>query len=128
MADAANFERWDPGVLRSTQVEGVGVGLGAGFDVQVRSPGGSTTLRYRTTRFDPPDFMQLEAVSRLLTSVDRIEIATDLEGSLITYDADLQLNGVLRIWGPALGVVFNRIGNRAAAGLARAVEAELVHR
>ena len=42
----------------------------------------------------------------------------------MTYDAELLLNGVLGLANPMLGLVFNRIGDRAAAGLSKALGAE----
>ena len=40
------------------------------------------------------------------------------------YDAQLELRGVLRVASPFAGFVFRRIGDRAAAGLRRALQAE----
>ena len=54
MADLKNFEQWDPGVRRVTQVAGDGAGSSASFDVVVDAPGRGLTLRYHTTHFDPP--------------------------------------------------------------------------
>ena len=48
------------------------------------------------------------------------------DGSLVTYDADLQLRGVLRIGDPLLALGFGRIGDRAAAGLRDALEGTAV--
>jgi len=41
---------------------------------------------------------------------------------MVTYDADLSLKGVFGSGNPILGVVFGRIGDRAAAGLRRVLE------
>ena len=49
MADLTNFAEWDPGV---EQVEGDGAGPGAAFDVEVKLPGWTMTLRYETVAFD----------------------------------------------------------------------------
>ena len=61
--------------------------------------------------------VQIEARTRALTSIDRITIADDGEGCLVTYDARLDLNGTRRVLDPLLRLVFGRIGDRAAAGL-----------
>ena len=52
LADLTNFAEWDPGVDRVEQVEGDGAGLGAAFDVAVKLPGSTMTLRYDTVAFD----------------------------------------------------------------------------
>jgi carbon monoxide dehydrogenase subunit G len=124
MSDLRNFALWDPGVTRVTQVHGEGGGPKSVFDVVVRSVGGGTTLQYITTRYDEPRSVQVEARSSMLTSIDRIDVVADGAGSLVTYDAELRLNGVLGVFDLGLKPVFNRIGDRAAAGLARALDGE----
>jgi hypothetical protein len=83
---------------------------------------GSTTLRYRTTLHQPPHSVLLEARTRALTSIDRITIVGDGDGCVVTYDARLVLNGARRLFDPLLGLMFRRIGDRAAVGLERALD------
>jgi carbon monoxide dehydrogenase subunit G len=128
MADLRNVAQWDPGVAEVVQVTGDGGGPGATFDVDVKSVGGTTTLRYETVRHDAPLTVQVEARSKLLTSIDRIDVVAAGDRSLVTYDAELRLNGPLALFDPALRLVFGRIGDRAAAGLERALGGERVHR
>ena len=61
-----------------------------------------------------------------LTSLDTITVVGDGSGSVVTYDAELTLNGPLRLADPLLGLSFKRIGDRAAAGLIRALDGERV--
>ena len=118
LADLRNLAAWDPGVRRVTQIEGVGGGLDATYDVVVDAPRGELTLRYVTTTYDEPNQVVVEARSRRLTSVDRITVAPGVDaGSLVTYDADLRLNGRLDLFDPLLGLMLKRIGRRAAGGL-----------
>ena len=119
MADLRNFANWDPGVLTVTQVAGDGAGLGSSFDVAVKSVGGGTVLRYETLEYDEPANLLVEARNSKFTSIDRITVVAKDEGSIITYAAELLLNGCLSPLNPLLGLVFNRIGDRAAAGLRR---------
>ncbi len=44
MSDLRNFEDWDPGVQRATQIVGDGGGPDAAFDVVVDAPGTGLTL------------------------------------------------------------------------------------
>ena len=48
-------------------------------------------------------------------------VEPDGTGSVVTYDADLRLNGILGIGDLGLRLMFGRIGDRAAAGLRRAL-------
>ncbi|NNE10740.1 MAG: hypothetical protein HKN41_00670 [Ilumatobacter sp.] len=126
MADLRNFEQWDPGVQKSVQVTGDGAGPNAVFDVTVDVPGSGLTLRYETTEYDAPKLAVVEARSTVFTSLDRIEVRPDGDGSLVTYDAELTLNGPLGIFDLALRPVFDRIGGRADEGLQQALDGEKV--
>ena len=125
MADLGNFVEWDPGVKAVRQVEGSGGGLDAVFDVTVVAPGPDLTLRYVTEVHDAPHNLLVVARSIVFTSIDRITVEPDGTGSLVTYDADLRLNGVLRVGDLGLRLVFGQIGDRAAAGLRRVLGAKV---
>lgn len=118
LADLRNFAEWDPGVRRVVQVAGEGGGVGTVFDVTVAGPR-DTTLRYHTRAYDEPAHLVVEAVSPFLRSLDTITVVPDGDGSLVTYDAVLDLRGPLRLADPLLKLAFGRIGDRAAAGLRR---------
>lgn len=126
LADLRRFADWDPGVRRVTQVAGEGAGPGAEFDVTVAGVGRDLTLRYRTVEYGPPSNLLVVARSALFVSEDRITVEPDGNGSVVTYDADLRLRGVLRLGDPMLRLAFGRIGDRAAAGLRRALDGEKV--
>jgi len=124
MADLRNFAEWDPGVKAVKQVEGSGGGPDSVFDVTVASPGLDLTLRYVTKEYEPPRNLLVVARSIVFTSIDRITVESDGTGSVVTYDADLRLNGVLRVGDLGLRLMFGRIGDRAAAGLRRVLDAK----
>jgi hypothetical protein len=124
MADLSNFAEWDPGVERAELASGDGPGPGAAFDVVVKGIAGSLTLRYHVTHYVAPTEIVARAQSRLLTSLDTITVRKIDSGSLVTYDAELTLNGLLGALDPLVGLAFKRIGDRAAAGLIRALEGE----
>lgn len=128
LADLRNFAEWDPGVRRVEQVRGDGAGADAVFDVTVAGVGPlpDQTLRYRTVAYAPPREILVLAESTVLTSEDRITVAPEGDGAVVTYDADLRLNGPLRLGDPLLRLVFGRIGDRAAAGLREAVDGTTV--
>ena len=127
LADLTNFAEWDPGVDRVEQVEGDGAGLGAAFDVAVMVPGRTMTLRYDTVAFDDASTtMTAVAQNALMTSEDTITIEADGNGSIVTYDAELKLKGLLGLSDPLLGLTFNQIGDRAAAGLVETLAGERV--
>ncbi|HEU5301172.1 MAG TPA: SRPBCC family protein [Acidimicrobiia bacterium] len=126
MADLRNFAEWDPGVTAVDQTEGDGPGPGAVFAVTVKAFPKPLVLRYRTTSYEPPTSVVADAQSRSLRSLDTITVRADGAGSIVTYDASLTLSGILGLANPLLGLVFSRIGDRAAAGLLRVLDGERV--
>lgn len=126
MADLTNFATWDPGVISAAQVAGEGPGLGASYDVEVKSVGGSMVLRYELVEFESPSRVVARAQSPRLTSTDVISVVADevgdKQGSVVSYDAKLVLNGTLALGDPALQLVFNSIGDKAASGLVAALD------
>ena len=53
-----------------------------------------------------------------------VPVVEDGDGSACTYDATLSLNGPWRILGPLMALVFRRLGDRAATGLAEELGAD----
>jgi hypothetical protein len=126
MADLTNFAKWDPGVDHVDQVVGDGGGPDAAFDVAVKAFGRSITLRYDTVTYEAPTTVVAFAESSLLTSLDTITVTPDGSGSIVTYDAVLKLKGPLGLADPLLGRSFNKIGDRAGAGLVTALAGERI--
>lgn len=120
MSDLRNFADWDPGVKKVAQVKGEAGGPDSEFDVTVSG----TTLRYVTEKYEPDTELLVVAKSSMLKSTDRVTVVADGATTLVTYDALLELNGVLRFADPLLGLAFGRIGDRAAAGLRRVLAGE----
>lgn len=118
MADLRNFEQWDPGIESSTQVVGDGPGVGAEYDIEMSM----MTLRYVTTEYDAPARVKVEAHSRLLSSFDTITVKARGSGSDVRYEAEIRLGGPLRLLDPLFNLVFQRIGDKASAGMARALD------
>jgi carbon monoxide dehydrogenase subunit G len=56
--------------------------------------------------------------------VDEIRVEPAGAGAVVTYDARLDMRGALRVANPLLKLAVGRIGDRAAAGLRRALGGE----
>lgn len=122
MASFQNVAEWDPGVVEAERVGSGQLGVGSRFRVVVSSAGRKLPLEYKVTQFEPPHLVLLSAETATLRSVDRITVEPTPDGATVNYDANLELLGLLRIFNPALALVFNRIGDRAAAGLRRELQ------
>ena len=118
MADLRNFEEWDPGVKQSRMTAGTEPSVGAEYTVKVAL----IDLTYVTKECDAPTRTVAEAKTATLRSYDIIEVTETADGCEVFYDARLTLNGVLGIADPLLGLAFGRIGDKAAAGMAKALD------
>ena len=122
MVDVRNFAEWDEGVRSVQQVVGEGGGPDTEFDVEIANTLVPMTLRYRTIDFDRPGSATVEASNTWFSSVDTITVEPTDDGSVVTYDADLRLNGPLGVFDLVLRPVFTRIGERANSGLLDALD------
>lgn len=124
MSDMRQFARWDPNVRGVEQVRGEGSGADAAWDVTVSSVGGPLTMRYETMVYEPPSKVVLRAVTPRLESLDEVRVEADGTGSVIVYDAQLWLRGMLAPLSPLMGLVLARIGRSAVVGLRELLAAE----
>jgi carbon monoxide dehydrogenase subunit G len=123
MADVHNFAAWDPGVRLVRVVRREEAGVHDAYDLDVRAGRATMTLRYEVVASERPRRVLLRAETSTMRSIDEIRVEPSGPGSIVTYDAQLELRGVLRFAAPFAGLAFRRIGDRAAAGLRRALQA-----
>lgn len=124
MARFSNAVSWDPSVVSAEMETPDPVGPGSTFELVVRSLGRDLPFRYEVVEHDRPRRVVLRAVRGSLVSEDTVTVrALSVGGSALTYDADLRLTGPLRLIDPILGLVFQRLGRNAEAGLRRELPA-----
>ena len=126
VADLSNLPQWDPGVQKVSQLRGDGLGAESAYEV-VLTGVGNTRLVYEMTEFDGEALTaKLVATHSWFRSIDTISATGDDDGSDVTYDATLELRSPLALLDPLLGLAFKRIGDKAAAGLIRALDGAAV--
>ena len=121
LAEFSNAVRWDPGVLAAGQLDPGPVRLGTRFRLVVPFLGRRISLTYRVTTHRPDRAVVLTTVGGLLRATDEIVVTGRDDGSMVTYKAEVQLPGPLRLLDPLLRPGFRAVGERAAAGLAQAL-------
>ncbi len=119
LSDFSTTEEWDPGVLEAKRVKGAAVGQGTEFRLVAEFLGRKNELTYRILEYDPPHAVTFRGESSTVVSRDRITFESTAAGTRVTYDAELAMKGLLRIADPLLALAFNRVGDRALAGLRR---------
>ena len=117
LSDFSTTEEWDPGVVEAERLTAGAVGEGSEFRLVAEFLGRETALTYRIVEYDPPRAVTFRGENATVISNDRITFEPVDHGTRITYDADLALKGPLRIADPLLRLAFNRVGDRAFAGL-----------
>ena len=117
MSDMRNFIDWDPGVSSAVMVGDGEVEKGSSFDLRASG----ADLRYVLVEFDRPRRVVAEANSARLRSYDIIEVQPAEGGSIVTYDATLELKGVFKLFSPAMALLFARVVAKADEGLRKAL-------
>ena len=117
LSDFSTSAEWDPGVVEARCVGSGPVGEGTEFRLVAEFLGRRTPLTYRVVEYAPPRAVTFLGENPTVVSHDRITFETIPTGARVSYDADLRLKGPLRLADPLLAFVFNRVGDRALAGL-----------
>jgi hypothetical protein len=117
LSDFSTSAEWDPGVVEAERVGSVAAGEGAEFRLVAEFLGRKTPLNYRVIEYEPFRAVTFLGENATVVSRDRITFEPTAAGTRVSYDADLRLKGLLRLADPVLALAFNRIGNRALAGL-----------
>lgn len=115
LADFSSTAEWDPGIDRAERLDAGPVTVGSRFRVVARFLGRDVELVYTVTEHDAAARrIVLRGENTTTVSVDEIVVGDDAS---VTYDADLTLKGPGKLFDPVLGLLFGRVGDRAADGL-----------
>jgi len=124
LSDFSTTQEWDPGVAEAQRLDEGPIAVGSRFNVVAEFMGRKTPLVYAVVAYDAPHSITLRGDNATVISLDTIAFEpTAAGGTRVSYDADLTLKGPLGIGDPLLKLVFNRIGDRAVAGLRKVLGA-----
>ena len=120
MADFANAEKWDPGTKSSKQLDSGKIGVGAQFELMVEFNGNVRPFTYRITEYERPTRVVVEAETDSVKLVDTMTTTTAAgEGSVLEYDARMDLKGLLKLTTPITAIMFKRLCEKGRNGLER---------
>lgn len=117
LADFSSSAEWDPGVVRASRNDEGPIGVGSSFEVAAAFLGRTVDLTYEIVEFRENDTVTLRAENASVVSLDTLTFTPTESGTIVSYDADLVGKGAMRLIGPVLQLLFNRIGRDAEAGL-----------
>ena len=120
MARFEHLTEWDPSATEARALDG-DPAPGARYDVTVRFGKGEQRLQYVVREMDAPHRIQLFAGAGRYTSTDTITVAPDGEGSAVTYDAVIELKGLMKLLSPIIASRFRAAGDAARDGMRRAL-------
>ena len=108
---------WDPTVREASRVNEGELRLGSRFRVVSTVADLDVALVYEITRLEPPRLVVLEASDASISARDSFSVEPDGDGSVVGYEATLELRGVRRLLEPATQAAFDRSGRAAETSL-----------
>jgi hypothetical protein len=118
MAEFSNAAEWDPGTVSARRLGDGPVGLGSRFELIVRFAGRESPFVYEITEYERPRRVVLVAETGAARVTDTMSIAAGSGGgSVLTYDARLELKGARRLFSPLMSVLFGRVFADGRRGL-----------
>jgi carbon monoxide dehydrogenase subunit G len=122
LSDFSTSAQWDPGVVEAQRLSDGPISVGSKFRIVTAFLGRKLSLEYEITTFEPSTRVVFEAHSKTFTSHDEITFTPSDTGTIVEYEADLQLLGLARLGEPFLQLAFRRIGDHARDGLQRELD------
>jgi carbon monoxide dehydrogenase subunit G len=117
LADFTNTAEWDPGVAEATKTSEGPVGFGSTFDLVTLFRGRRVPVSYEVTVYEPPSRVVLVGSNKNFTGTDDIGITPEGDGTRVSWNANFQIKGAVRLFLPFLGGVFEKLSVEAMEGL-----------
>ncbi|QNK82747.1 SRPBCC family protein [Nakamurella sp. PAMC28650] len=111
LSDFAHAESWDPGTVTCARVDSGPVQVGSKWKNVSKFRGRETALDYRLVSLDPHRLV-FEGVNKTVTSTDDLSFTALPEGTRISYTANLDFKGVIKLFGWALKGEFNKLADQ----------------
>jgi carbon monoxide dehydrogenase subunit G len=121
LARFTNAQHWDPSTTSVTMLTPEPLGVGSRFEVAAEALGRKIPLLYEISQYEPNQRVVFDVRGSYLEGTDDITVDGSGQGTRMTYRSTLQFTGWRRVVNPLFGPVFQRVGDRALAGLRRAL-------
>lgn len=120
LADLRSIAEWDPSVEEIQLLSGEPGTISARYQLEVSFLGNRVGLPYVTVKAESPTLVVFAAETESVVVRDEARIVPLADGgTYVSWDAELRLKGARGHLDPLLRLAFNRVGGRAARGLAK---------
>jgi uncharacterized protein YndB with AHSA1/START domain len=131
LSDFTNTEEWDPGTVHTERVAGEG-GVGSRYRNTSTFLGRKTELDYLVTELVPEEKLALRGENATVVAHDTMTFvrtvlggasgngaggAGGAGGTTVTYRAEFEFKGVVKLVAPLLAPAFKKLGDEAQQGL-----------
>ena len=120
LADFSTTTEWDPGTVTTIRTTGDGA-VGTEYLNTSTFAGRTTQLTYVVQELVPNQRISLRGENSTVIAHDTMTFRETENGTEVSYTADFAFKGVARLVAPLLRPAFNRLGDRAQAGMAAAL-------
>jgi carbon monoxide dehydrogenase subunit G len=110
LKDFGNAEQWDPGTVSCTRTDSGPLAVGATWHNVSKIVGVKAELTYTLEKLTA-DTIVLVGKNDRATSTDTITVRPSGDGCEITYQAHLEMHGAAKLIGPAMKLIFEKLGN-----------------
>jgi carbon monoxide dehydrogenase subunit G len=117
VGDFANIHFWDPGVIDSVKTDSEPLAVGAAYDLTLSYGGRTLHMQYVVTELVPDRKVVLAGSGGMVAAVDTISFEATDGGTKVTYEAELSLTGIWRLFQPFMGKRFAALGSAAGDGM-----------
>jgi NAD(P)-dependent dehydrogenase (short-subunit alcohol dehydrogenase family) len=122
VANFANCEQWDPGVVSAERTSGGPLGAGSLFRVACKLPVGKLWLDYEIVEWIENERVVLVGECPFFTVTDTIEFRAEGDGTHLVYTAEFDYRKPLGAFAPAVQKPMEEMGRKAVGGLAEALD------
>lgn len=122
LKDFGNAEEWDPGTVSCERIGSASpVAEGARWHNVSRFLGRTTELTYRLERMEP-DRLVFVGENDKARSTDDLTLRAGVDGTEITYRAEIQFHGPIRFADPLLRLPLEKIATDTVKTMTEAIE------
>ena len=123
IADWSRQAEWDPNTGSAARIGEGGPEVGARYALEVKGFRSPMPMEYRITELVAPERLVLIGEGSGIWTEDILTFAETETGTKVDYQAEIKLNGVLKLVQPFLGRYFDGVGQGVVVGMTRELNA-----